>query len=313
MERPSYLETSSASLALFEPSGDSYSEEIDSSAALLETFPTPAPFSSLAACINTVTTREDRILEGTSDDEYLAFSGVSVADFDKIEKWRGNRAIRLFYLGEVEILIVKIPSRIHEGVHLAFARECVLRAHGIGLLPQEFVGVGSAKYTRLLRGNQRTSKEADGCWINLLLRNGATDWPSLVIEAGYSQGMASLRSAARWWISRGRGQVRIVLILSIRVATRTIKVERWVPRIATMNAYVRNHLRPRPLSNLNFPTMSGSITINQSTTPSTITGDLPLTLEFEQIIGRPAGANEADMVFSAQDLDNMTLHLWNLV
>ena len=49
MERPSYLETSSASLALFEPSGDSYSEEIDSSAALLETFPTPAPFSSLAA------------------------------------------------------------------------------------------------------------------------------------------------------------------------------------------------------------------------------------------------------------------------
>jgi hypothetical protein len=184
-------------------------------------------------------------------------------------------------------------------------------ARSMGLLRQEFCSVGSAKYTRSLRGNQRTSKEADGCWINLFLRNGATDWPSLVIEAGYSQSMASLRSAARWWISRGQGQVRIVLILGIKVATRTIKIEKWVPRSATMNSYVRNHLRPRPLSN--FPTMSGSITINQSTIPSTITGDLPLTLEFQQIIGRPAGANEADMVFSAQDLDNITNHSWNFV
>jgi hypothetical protein len=309
MERSSHLETSFTS-------SESHPEEIDSSAtALLETFPTPVKFSSLAACVNTVTAQKDRILEGTSDDEYLVFSGVSVVDFDKVERWRGNRATRLFYLGEVEVLIVKIPSRIHEGVHRAFADECAILARSMGLLRQEFFSVGSATYTRLLRGNQRTSKEADGCWINLLLRNGATDWPSLVIEAGYSQGMASLRSAARWWISRGQGQVRIVLILSIKVATRTIKVEKWVPRSATMNSYVQNHLRPRPLSNLNFPTMSGSITINQSTIPSAITGDLPLTLEFQQIIGRPAGAgaNEADMVFSAQDLDNITLPLWSLV
>jgi hypothetical protein len=117
MERSSHLETSFAS----------HPEEIDSSAAaLLETFPTPVKFSSLAACVNIVTTaQEDRILEGTSDDEYLAFSGVSVADFDKVEKWRGNRATRLFYLGEVEILIVKIPLRIYEVVHRAFADECL--------------------------------------------------------------------------------------------------------------------------------------------------------------------------------------------
>ena len=101
-------------------------------------------FSSLAACVNIVTTQEDRILEGTSDDEYLAFSGVSV---DKVEKWRGNRATRLFYLGEVEILIVKIPSRIHEGAHRAFADECAILARSMGLLRQEFFSVGTPGYS----------------------------------------------------------------------------------------------------------------------------------------------------------------------
>jgi hypothetical protein len=69
---------------------------------------------------------------------YLFF-GVSVADFDQIVKRRGHGAARLFYLGEIEILIIKIPTRIHEAIHAAFADEFTVRVCDMGL---EFCALG---------------------------------------------------------------------------------------------------------------------------------------------------------------------------
>jgi hypothetical protein len=39
----------------------------------------------------------------------------------------------LFCLGEIETLIIKIPTRKHEAIHAAFADEFTVRVRGMGL------------------------------------------------------------------------------------------------------------------------------------------------------------------------------------
>jgi len=60
----------------------------------------------------------------------------------------------------------------------------------------------------------------------------------------------------------------------------------------------------------NIPIHVATITINQSATPSTITGD-PLVLDFDQIVSRPPnGPNEHDVRLTRQDLDTWATNLW---
>src|SRR5882762_10361693 len=50
------------------------------------------------------------------------------------------------------------------------------------------------------RGRNQTEKEGDSSYINKTIRSGSLDWPSIIIEAGYSESTRQLRRDARWWI-----------------------------------------------------------------------------------------------------------------
>ncbi|KAL5355504.1 hypothetical protein BJX96DRAFT_170736 [Aspergillus floccosus] len=75
-------------------------------------------------------------------------------------------------------------------------------------------------------------------------------WPTLVVETGVSESLAKLRRDATWWFQNSSGDTKIVLVISIKRATKQITIEKWqlapsnLPRPVTRQAI--NQLRQQP-------------------------------------------------------------------
>lgn len=71
-----------------------------------------------------------------------------------------------------------------------------------------------------------TKKEPDGSWIPASLPDGRTKkWPSVGLEVRYSESLARPRVDAAWWLSRSKGDVKVVLTISINVKKPQILIE----------------------------------------------------------------------------------------
>ena len=60
-----------------------------------------------------------------------------------------------------------------------------------------------------------SSKEGDSSYRPKSARPNKDDWPTLVVEAGYSQSLRDLRLKANRWLSNSANSVKIVVIISI--------------------------------------------------------------------------------------------------
>lgn len=86
--------------------------------------------------------------------------------------------------------------------------------------------------------------------------NQPRHWPTFVIETGVSESLPRLRTDAAWWSSNSCGEVRIVLLVSIRKATREAALERWqlapigtqTPLSSATVAKLREENAPPPLA-----------------------------------------------------------------
>jgi hypothetical protein len=65
----------------------------------------------------------------------------------------------------------------------------------------------------------------------------AAGWPTLVIETGVSQSLPRLREDAKWWLAASSGNVRIVLVISIKRTSVSFEIWQLAPSDA-----------PRPLT-----------------------------------------------------------------
>ena len=161
----------------------------------------------------------------------------------------------------------------------------------MGLPPEEFVDIGATRFQR-----PRSSKESDSAYKPATVRPNRLDWPTLVIEAGMSESLRRLRSDARWWLENSGGEVKIVVIMSIRRTSRlrTIVIEKWEhgplpgnrPNTRSITAAAAN--APNQLQQI--PTGTQEISIDSNT--NTVNG-APLVLEFRKFFsppGRTTGA-----------------------
>jgi hypothetical protein len=132
-----------------------------------------------------------------TDGDVLLLHGVSEQDFAKIE--RGARAGRWnirfsLYLVDTKFLIITIPTPVHERLHKILDDVIVVQVGSIGLV-FEFSPSRATRHTaRDPSGRITGYGEADSARIP----ESATYWPTLVIEAGYSQTLPSLRVKAKW-------------------------------------------------------------------------------------------------------------------
>ena len=245
----------------------------------------------------------EKKLEASEASPYLIFRVVTTDDLLKIERARENgkidRGIRLTHYVGWDILILKVPTAKHEMAHRYFGQELTIGAAAMGLR-REFRDLGATKFQV-----RRASKEGDTAFKPLSMRPREADWPTIVIEAGWSESLRKLRLDAGFWLEDSGGDVKIVLLISIGRRARTMIIEKWENRSVSPN-------RPFTRSNTTqIPTQIQAITIDSNS--NTVNG-APLTLEFRKIFLRQAVPPlEHDFTFTAQDLSTFATIFWGSV
>ncbi|KAJ5783999.1 uncharacterized protein N7518_009676 [Penicillium psychrosexuale] len=145
-----------------------------------------------------------------------------------------------------------------------------------------------------------SSKEADTAY-KPVTRNQQSDWPTIVLECGYSESMRRLAVDARWWLVNAGGDIKTILLISINKERQALHLERWYltpphNRPATRNPRVWS--RQRQASTVLIIAIIGIVT------------GAPLCLKFEDLVERPPGPTERDVVLTADQLATWANFLW---
>jgi hypothetical protein len=235
--------------------------------------------------------------------EYLIFRPVTTNGLLEIERGRErgeiDRGVRLTHYVDWNLLIVKVPTVQHEAAHGIFKDELISEAVLIGLR-SELISIGATTFK-----TPRVSKEGDSALKPESTRSGGgAEWPTIVIKSGWSEPLTQLRQDAHIWLEESKGDVKIVLLISISRTARTMIIEKWENRPVPAN-------RPATRSTTRtIPTQIQAITIDSDAN----TVNAPLTLEFEKIFLRPAVPPlEHDFTFTTQDLLRFAARFWRNV
>jgi hypothetical protein len=114
-----------------------------------------------------------KVVDSKAEIEHLSFDHVTPKQFESIKARREDLGHVLFtYFGDIETLIIKLPSEAHERAHRTLGDEILLQARAVMQLHRlEFMSVGSTEY----RGSNTSNKESDSCWKNVRIRVLWTD------------------------------------------------------------------------------------------------------------------------------------------
>jgi hypothetical protein len=212
------------------------------------------------------------------------------------------------YHTDTNILIVKVPTIEHERAHILLADEVNEKLREMGLLKRSLQGCGATRYDGFI-----TSKEGDSSY-KPRCRARKRDWPTLVFEAGVSESLEELRTDAKWWLHNSDGEVKIVIIIWIRPAQKSIWIEKWCLQPRTPAA-------PATRANTPIATKAQELSITQNppiptpaanTTTYVVTG-APLILEFEKLLLRAPVLPEGNVIFTAADLQALADEFWSLM
>ena len=262
-------------------------------------------------------------LEASEASPYMIFRPVTTNDLLKIERARENgkidRGVRLTHYVDWDILILKVPTAKHEAAHGTFSDQLVIETALMGLR-WELFRLNATTYK-----TPRMSKEGDSAFKPGSMRPLETDWPTIIIESGWSESLTKLREDARRWLENSRGEVKIVLLISIGRRARTMIIEKWEHRPVPANPPVPSD-RPAtrsmtraaatppnqpPQAPTQTPTQIQVIAIDSDS--NTVNG-APLTLEFRKIFLRQAVPPlEHDFTFIGQDLSAFADIFWRSV
>ena len=226
------------------------------------------------------------------------------------EREKRRRKFRLRrYSNESQILIITLPSTLHEVLHLLiyrqFEKKLFQNNQDDGWTP-----LGSATF-RVSHGHPGgDGGEGDSTGSPTPERN-INDWPTLVIEAGVSQSLGELHNDMRWWFSMSDHKVKIVLLAKFDRACSVIILEKWEEE-----AQVRQGATTTRSAATLRPILRQSITIAQNTTTNPISYNVTrgaLVLSFRLLFLRNPGPGEGDFVFSVQDLELYAARVWRAV
>ncbi|KAI1176068.1 hypothetical protein F4777DRAFT_597860 [Nemania sp. FL0916] len=223
----------------------------------------------------------------------LVVTDVSPADFDEINR-RERRPFRIRrYHANTGILIISIPTRLHEALHLYLYRKY---DHKLVRNGQErsWAPIGSTIF-RPQGHPSGDGGEGDSSGGPVPVRRAA--WPTLVVEAGVSESLGTLRDDMRWWFSASDHQVHIVLLTKFDRPNQRIIIERWEEELKT-----RQGPTATPQSAFNpvlTPVLRQSITITQNTATNPVLYHVTsgaLVLSFRLLFLREPGPQEGDFV-----------------
>lgn len=245
-------------------------------------------------------------IEKLANDHHTSLGGVTYRF-----QWEGSTG-----------LIKVVPSGSHELATDRFVDAVKSNLRGMGIRSEESVWVGAKTYTPAMG----KGKEGDQAFVPpSRCNNGVTTAgrPTLVIETGVSESLPRLRQDARRWFADSNGEVRIVIIITVR--RKRIMIEKW--QLAPPDS-------PRPLTPSDIRSLTSQFPNNPPSTtqptslqqaycaheveidlslvagqPSVVTG-APMVLPFYAVYDRLPLPGESDIVLQGRDFEVMTNLLW---
>ncbi|KAK3359881.1 hypothetical protein B0T25DRAFT_577931 [Lasiosphaeria hispida] len=251
-------------------------------------------------------------IDHTSGD-CLTVTNVSPSDFTDIERIRekreqeGRRYRFRDYDSDSQILIITIPTALHEELHGRLYDEFIGQVRDMGL-KNSWRGIRSTTLSAQQGHSGRSGKEGDSTGGPEPQRAAKSAWPTLVIEAGFSQSLEKLHLAMRRWFSLSNHEVKIVLLAKFNGTT--ILLEKWEEEMQVRPGATttRHSLLQHPT-----PVLRQSITITQNATTNPISYNVTrgaLVLSFRLLFLRDPGPREGDFVFSVQELEEYAEKVW---
>lgn len=241
--------------------------------------------------------------------DYLVIQNVSPTNFEEIicQERRPFRIRR--YHADRKILIVTIPTVLHEKLHLelyeTFHEQLWPRRREI------WTQIGSTTF-RPQGHPGGDGGEGDSCGGPKPARNHPVAWPTLVIEAGDSESLTALRDDMRWWFTASDHQVKIVLLSKFNHQRQQIIIERWEEESQTRPGATTT--RRAAAFGAVQPVLRQSITIKRN--PATDSYQVvrgALVLSFRLLFLREPGPQEGDVIISIADLQAYAQDVWAAV
>ncbi|CAK7232859.1 hypothetical protein SCUCBS95973_008400 [Sporothrix curviconia] len=165
----------------------------------------------------------DRLYHPGFTDDALVVGHVSPDDFQALEAERDarGRKCRFFFLREAEMVIVTIPTGPHEQLHISFTINLNRAMSRMGV-ENEWEWMAAEMYS----ASSGSAGEGDASGGPASVRT-VIDWPTLVIESGYTQTIQSLRAKARWWFAASGHRIKVVLLVKMHLSQSSVQVEKW--------------------------------------------------------------------------------------
>ncbi|KAI2791265.1 hypothetical protein POX_c04122 [Penicillium oxalicum] len=251
------------------------------------------------------------LLETEDGNQWIVVLGLSPSVIQKLDDDHtslGDVTYRFQWEGTAGLIKV-VPSHSHDTTTDRFTRYIDSRLSAMGIDTFYIMWAATSTY----KPTPAKGKQGDQTFIPPSRWPSAQQtadwgWPTFVLETGVSESLPRLREDARWWFADSRGDVRIVLLISIKKSC--VKFEKW--QLAPPNAarpltraYINSMLSQSPsmppLIQQPAATQQAYCAQEVEVTPTDIHG-APIILPFAALFDRDPGPSETDVVINAQQL-----------
>ncbi|KAL2214909.1 hypothetical protein M432DRAFT_554465 [Thermoascus aurantiacus ATCC 26904] len=200
------------------------------------------------------------------------------------------------YHKNLEILVVKMTTTVHEEVDQRFDTLMGTKTMQMNVYHRlHFAG------RKEVQGSSK-AKRPDTSYRPMDLPDGRMpNWPSMVVEAGYSESKSKLEADAKWWLNESNGEVKTALAVSIKKTKKEITIQRW--------ELVAGPTRADP--DRTGPDVVQQLVISKRVDqPGATVTNAPLTVPFENVLLRLPQGREGDIEFTANELAIMAEAVW---
>ncbi|KAJ5873541.1 uncharacterized protein N7473_013414 [Penicillium subrubescens] len=226
--------------------------------------------------------------------EWVLFTGVKQQTFRRtfLDSHEDDKILSRCwnsYDSSQYLLLVKMTvSRAHEVAAHEFERFLLrsLMPMGIDLALKTF---GSASCV----ADNGSAKQPDCQFLpKRPPRARSKKWPSLVVEAGFSESPSKLMSDARFWLKESRGDVQMVITIKIGRSTPEIVLEMW--------ELVDDRVKHTQV-----------VTISKGENNRIYIPGPPLIIHFNKLFLRQSSIpKEADIIFDESVLEIIATNVW---
>ena len=190
-------------------------------------------------------------------------------------------------------------------------------------LKWEFKRVGSSTFQdKDADGNVISEEEGDSSRKPASMRTDKHQYPTLVIEAGWTQTLQKLRQKAEWRFAKSRGDVKIVLLIKWSPRSNHIRIEKWklAPAFSRRGAITTRAaaatMTPQCIHVVEIARANGidDAHPNRFDPASDVVTGGPLQLEFIDIFLRqPIPPGERDLILDNTTLQRYAAKFWKLM